>query len=56
MADSNATEDGGNDVSVSVVCDATKAAFRFPLFIFLIHILKHKAPFCKQFELQNTRR
>ena len=37
-----------NNGSVSVMCDTIKAAsFRFQLF-YLIHILKHKATFCKQ--------
>ena len=49
----NAAGDGGfgqsNAVLVSMmrICDAIKvASFRFQLFIYFTHILKHKAAFC----------
>ena len=38
----------GNDVLVSVMCDAIKAVFRYQLFIFFIDILKQKVAFRKQ--------
>ena len=46
MTTFNAAGDGvygrGNDVLVSVVCDAIKAVFRYQLFVFFIDILKQK--------------
>ena len=45
-----------SDVSVLVLCDAIKAAFRFQLFIFSIYIPKHNLASWKQSRSCNNTR